>query len=99
MATPLSVAEVASTVTALQATVSAQQVDLAVLTIRIDELETSVATLLEGLPEETALDSFQQDQINDLESRVSGLELIASSTPNAWQNVSPLVSPTASPTS
>jgi hypothetical protein len=92
-ATPLTVAGAMATVTALQATVEAQQVEVAVLTIRVEALETSVATLLEALPEQTAMDGFQQDQINDLAARLAGVESDVRGTPLA----SPMAIPTASP--
>jgi hypothetical protein len=90
-ATPLTVAGAMATITVLRATVEAQQVDVAVLTIRVDDLETSVATLLEALPEQTAMDSFQQAQIDDLMARLTAVE--ADGSPIA----SPLAMPAASP--
>ena len=92
-ATPLTVAGAVATITALQATVEAQQFDVAVLTIRVDALETSVAILLEALPEEVAMDSFQQDQINDLMARLAAVEADLRGTPVA----SPMAVPSASP--
>jgi hypothetical protein len=93
VATPLTVAEAVATVTALRATVEAQQVDVAVLTIRVDALETSVATLLEVLPEQTAMDGFQQAQIDDLMARLAAIEADVRGTPLA----SPMAMPSASP--
>jgi hypothetical protein len=94
VASPLTVGGVAATVTALQATVAAQRVEIAVLTIRVAALETSVATLLEALPAQTALDGFQQNQIDDLAARVAALETLGGGTPIA----SPMAPPAASPT-
>ncbi|MFL5761948.1 MAG: hypothetical protein ACJ789_19795 [Thermomicrobiales bacterium] len=98
VATPLTAADVAATVTALQASVAAQRVDLAVLTIRVEAQETTVATLLEALPEQTALDGFQQNQIDDLAARMAAVEAIVAGAPIASPMASPLASTTTSPT-
>ena len=92
-ATPPTVTEAMATVTALQATVEAQQVEIAVLTIRVDVLETSATTLLESLLEQTAMDSFQQAQIDDLMARLADVEADIDATAVA----SPMTSPCASP--
>jgi hypothetical protein len=94
VATPLTVAEAVATVTALRATVEAQEFDVAVLTIRVDELETSVAILLEALPEQNAIDSFQQGQIDDLMARLAVVEAVVTESPVA----SPMATPGTSPT-
>jgi hypothetical protein len=93
VATPLTVTEAMATVTTLRATVEAQQIDVAVLTIRVEALETSMTTLLEALPEQTAMDGFQQDQINDLAARLAAVEADVNATPLA----SPMAIPCASP--
>jgi hypothetical protein len=73
--------ELAQTVTSLQATVAAQQVDIADVTIRLDELETNVATLVDLVPDQVALDGFQNDQLNDLMARWAEVEAQLSATP------------------
>jgi hypothetical protein len=71
----------ATRVADLETTIAAQsrtQLDLA---LRVDALEEDLAPILEGLPDQALTTAFLQDQINDLQGRVSGLEASALATP------------------
>jgi len=71
----------ATQVADLEGTIAAQTWAQLELELRVDALEQGLVPILEGLPEQIELASFLQNQINDLQGRVSVLEANPVATP------------------